>query len=261
MDDERSSERCAPLTGMGEHGRVVGMHDHPMLPAAVLFDLDGTLIDTVELIVRSFQHATAHHLGVALDRAAIVATIGRPLLECLEEIAPGRAVDLYATYRDYNRAQHDVLARPIAGVHAVLETLWRRGYRLGVVTSKSRAGAEQAIRCCALPHLLEVIVCLEDTVRHKPAPDPLLFAVERLGVRPDEALYVGDSVFDVGSAQAAGMPVAAVLWGAGVEAELVALQPRYVLRDPADLLVLLPSTKALSALEQESEGSYGGHAQ
>lgn len=217
------------------------MQDNLLMPSAVLFDLDGTLIDTVELIVRSFQHATTQHLGTALDRDAVVATIGRPLLECLEEIAPGKGADLYATYREYNLTQHDTLARPIDGTSAVLSALWNRGYRLGLVTSKSRRGAEQAIKYCDLAHLLEVIVCLEDTVRHKPAPDPLLLAVERLGLRPDQAWYVGDSVFDVGSAQAAGMPVVAVLWGAGTEHDLAAMRPRYILHDPAELLALLPA--------------------
>jgi pyrophosphatase PpaX len=220
------------------------MHDPPFPPSAVLFDLDGTLIDTVELIVRSFQHTTARHLGVPLDRAAVVATIGRPLRACLEELAPGRGADLYATYRDFNRTQHDLLVQPIPGALEALVTLWERGYRLGLVTSKTRDGAQMAILRYALEHYLEVVICLEDTARHKPAPDPLLHAVERLGLTPRDALYVGDSTFDVLSAQAAAMPVAAALWGAGTEAALSALAPSYLLRTPAELLELLPARGA-----------------
>jgi pyrophosphatase PpaX len=220
------------------------MHDPPFPPSAVLFDLDGTLIDTVELIVRSFQHTTAHHLGAPLDRAAVVATIGRPLRECLEELAPGRGADLYATYRDFNRTQHDLLVQPIPGALEALVTLGERGYRLGLVTSKTRDGAQMTILRYALERYLEVVICLEDTARHKPAPDPLLHAVERLSLTPRDALYVGDSTFDVLSAQAAAMPVAAVLWGAGTEAALSALAPSYLLRTPAELLELLPARGA-----------------
>jgi pyrophosphatase PpaX len=223
------------------------MHDLPFPPSAVLFDLDGTLIDTVELIVRCFQHTTARHLGAPLDRAAVVATIGRPLRECLEELAPGRGADLYATYRDFNRTQHDLLVQPIPGALEALVILWERGYRLGLVTSKTRDGAQMAMLRYALEHYLEVVICLEDTARHKPAPDPLLHAVERLGLLPRDALYVGDSTFDVLSAQAAGMPVAAALWGAGTEAALSALAPSYLLRSPAELLELLPVRGAAPA--------------
>jgi pyrophosphatase PpaX len=217
------------------------MRDSLFPPSAVLFDLDGTLIDTVELIVRSFQHTTAYHLGAPLERAAVVATIGRPLHDCLEELAPGRGADLYATYREFNRAQHDALVQPVPEALEAVCALWERGYRLGLVTSKSRDGAGRAIARYALARLLDVIVCLEDTVHHKPAPDPLLHAAAQLGLAPGEALYVGDSTFDVLSAQAAGMPMAAVLWGAGTEAALSALHPDYLLGTPGELLNLLPA--------------------
>ncbi|GAC1403160.1 MAG: pyrophosphatase PpaX [Chloroflexota bacterium] len=216
------------------------MRDCPPMPSTVLFDLDGTLIDTVELIVRSFQHVAERHLATVLDRAAVVATIGRPLLECLDEMAPGRGEALCATYRAFNRAHHDLLVQPIPGARDALAALRRRGYRLGLVTSKPREGAEMALVRYDMGPLLDVIVCLEDTARHKPAPDPLLHACHLLGVAPHAALYVGDSTFDVLSAQAAGMPVAAVLWGAGTPEALAALDPHYLVRDPAALLELLP---------------------
>ena len=172
--------------------------------AAVLFDLDGTLIDSVELIVRAFERATRAHLGAAPPRAAIVATIGRPLAVVLEELAPGRGAALLATYRAYVRAHHDALVRPFPGAVETLRELRARGYRLGIVTAKGRAQAELAFRLCALEPLVDVTICAEDTARHKPEPEPLLRAAAALGVAPADCLYVGDSTHDLRAARAAG---------------------------------------------------------
>jgi len=235
------------------------MHRISSGPRVVLFDLDGTLVDSVELIVRCFQHTTAYHLGAPLERTTIVATIGRPLRACLEEIAPGRGEALYATYREFNNAQHDLLIQPIAGMLSVLPVLRGWGYPLGVVTSKTRVGAEAALARFELGAVLDTVVCLEDTIQHKPEPEPLLCAARRLGVAPEQALYVGDSTFDVRSAQAASMPVAAVLWGAGKEADLHALRPTYLLSDPAELLELLRPAPRDSG-ETPVVGRSAGHA-
>jgi pyrophosphatase PpaX len=232
------------------------------LPAAVLFDLDGTLIDTVELIVRSFQHVAVQHLGTVLDRPTVVATIGRPLRECLEELAPGRGAELYATYTAYNHAHHDLLVQPVPGMLEALPLLRERGYRLGLVTSKPRQGADLALVRYELGALLEVIVCLDDTARHKPAPDPLLHACERLGLTPAACLYVGDSTFDVLSARAAAMPVGAVLWGAGTAESLRRLGPSALLASPAELLELLPARLPVAPVEPGSvpQGGSDGSA-
>ncbi len=204
--------------------------------SAVLFDLDGTLIDSVELIVRSFLHATAVHLGASPPRAAILATIGRPLEPVLEGLAPGRGALLLATYRAYTREHHDALVRPFPGAVELLRALWERGYRLGIVTSKSRPQAELAFRLCALEPLVDVTVCAEDAPRLKPAADPLLLAASRLAVAPMNCLYVGDTVHDLGAARAAEMASAAVLWGAGACEELAALSPDLWLTEPLALL-------------------------
>jgi len=204
----------------------------------VLFDLDGTLVDSIDLIVACFDHTYHTHLGATLSREAIVATIGRPLIEALEDAAPGRASELFATYAAYNEAHHDLLLRPYPRAIDAARALHTRGLPLGIVTSKRRAGLWRALRLYELEPLFPVLVALEDTERHKPAPDPLLAGARRLGLPPSHVLYVGDSVYDVRAARAAGMPVAAALWGAGTADELRALAPDLLLTAPDELLAV-----------------------
>src|SRR5436190_11049397 len=123
--------------------------------SSVLFDLDGTLIDSVELIVRSYHHATTTHLGMTLERAAIVRTIGLPLDRVMEELAPGQGATLVATYREYMSANHDDLVCAYPGVLDLLRELRERGYRLGIVTAKHRPAASLAFRLCGLDALVD----------------------------------------------------------------------------------------------------------
>ena len=204
----------------------------------VLFDLDGTLVDSIDLIVACFDHTYRTHLGATLPRAAIVSTIGRPLIEALEDSAPGCGSELVATYSAYYDRHHDALLRPFPRALAVARSLYARGLPLGVVTAKRGVGARRALHRFDVEPLFPVVVALEDTTRHKPAPDPLIEGARRLGLQPADVLYVGDSTYDIQAAQAAGMPVAAVLWGAGGRDELRALRPNLLLDDPDALLAL-----------------------
>ncbi len=225
--------------------RVTAPHDPPNTHRssliaqhlqAVLFDLDGTLVDSVESIVRSFTHATQSLLGTTVAREAIVATIGRPLEPTFEALAPGRGAELLQTYRAYLNEHHDALVRAFPGTVELLVELRGRGYALGIVTAKSRMQAELSFRLCALEPLVDVTVCAEDTPQLKPAPDPLLLAAARLDVAPERCLYVGDTIHDLGAARAAGMVSAAVPWGAGAHEELAALAPDLWLTEPLALL-------------------------
>jgi pyrophosphatase PpaX len=208
--------------------------------STILFDLDGTLLDSIELIVGGYQHTTAVHLGQPIERAAIIPDIGRALPEVMEELAPGRSAELLPTYRRFVIEQHDRLARLYPDVLVVLSELRRRHYRLGIVTSKARPVAALAFDGLGLAPLLDLTICLEETSRHKPAPDPLLEAAQRLACRPADCLYVGDSTHDLLAARAAGMPVAAALWGPYPYQALAALQPAYLLEALPALLPHCP---------------------
>jgi pyrophosphatase PpaX len=207
-------------------------------PAAILFDLDGTLIDSIELIVRSFQHATGEHLGAPLERAVILPTIGLSLIDELERIAPGKGQDLLLSYRGFLRAHHDALIAEYEGVAGMLDALHRREVPMGIVTSKALVSAEPSLRRFGLDRLMATIVTWDDTERHKPHPEPLLLAAARLGVPAPACWYVGDSTHDMAAARAAGMRAVAAAWGPYPRAELAPLAD-VVLEAPAELPALL----------------------
>jgi pyrophosphatase PpaX len=222
---------------------------------AVLFDLDGTLIDTTDLIFRSYHHALGAVLGEPPTDEELFLGFGQPLPEAFAAILDHRRIDppslerlalierLILTYRAFNLAHHDELAREVPGAKATLEALRERGYRVGLVTSKARAIAERGLRLVGLANAFEVAVCAEDSIRHKPHPDPLLVALDRLGLRatPRAALYVGDSTHDLVAGRAAGVRTAAALWGPFPEASLRALAPDLFLDRVEALLDDLPA--------------------
>jgi len=210
-------------------------------PLAVLFDLDGTLIDSIELIVRSFEHATGAHLRAPLGRDVILPTIGLSLVDTLERMAPGQGADLLRTYRAFMHAHHDTLIAEYAGVAPLLAALRARGLPLGIVTSKALSSAAPSFARFGLPEQMAVIVAYDDTTRHKPHPDPLLLAAARLGLPPAACWYVGDSPHDMEAARKAGMTAVAAGWGPFPRAELAPLADAF-LNAPADLLDMIEQT-------------------
>jgi len=204
-------------------------------PPVWLFDFDGTLADSLDLIMASFRHATGHVLGAVPDDAVLRAGIGRPLIDQMRELDPGRAEELYEVYVEHNLRHHDDLLQPFPGVDGLLAALRHAGRRLGIVTSKRRATAEHGAELLGLGSF-EVLVGWEDTDAHKPGPEPVLRALELLGVRAADAVYLGDSPWDIRCGRAAGVTTAAVLWGAGSRDELQAERPDLVFERPQEVL-------------------------
>ncbi|HZR93475.1 MAG TPA: HAD-IA family hydrolase [Gaiellaceae bacterium] len=180
----------------------------------VLFDLDGTLIDSGAMIVASMQHAARSVLGREIPEEVLAAAVGGPgLVAQMRLLDPTRVDELVAAYRAHNEPLHEEL-EAFWEVVEVLPTLRAEGRRLGVVTAKRHATVRLAFdRLPELAASFDVVVAADDTVRHKPAPDPILKALERLDAPPAEAAYVGDSPFDVRAAKAAGVYAIAVGWG------------------------------------------------
>ncbi|MDH5674163.1 MAG: HAD-IA family hydrolase [Myxococcales bacterium] len=204
----------------------------------VLFDLDGTLIDSIELIVRSHRHAHQELLGITPTREEILAHVGRPLLEVYADGGREQAeVDrLVACYRDYNLVHHDAMVQPYPGVGAMLEGLQALGVRLAIVTSKVSELARRGLECCGLSQHFEVIVGGDHVRCGKPAPEPVLLALERLGAEAKNALFVGDSIHDMHAGRAAGVRTAAALWGPFPREALQPAAPDYWLSEAAELI-------------------------
>jgi pyrophosphatase PpaX len=206
----------------------------------IIFDLDGTLIDTMDLIVASWQHCTAVHCGASISREAVLPTIGLPLVPALEAYAPGKGELLYATYQEHNHAWHDRLAHLVPGTREMLARLQTAGIALGLVSSKRHGILEMGLNLHALGPYFGAVIGLEDTARHKPFPDPLLCALERLGRAPDpqHVAYVGDAAGDMAAALAAGVRPIGVPWGATPTAELQAAGANPLLAGWDDLIAL-----------------------
>lgn len=198
---------------------------------AVLFDLDGTLLDSIEEILRSFHHVLDRHVPhKRYSREDLVRLIGEPVVKQMRYFADGDAqlADVMVSdYRSHNRARlPEVPLFP--GVTATLVELKRRGFLTGLVTSKQRASTMISVDRHALHPHFDLIVTSDDTERHKPDPTPLLHAAARLGVAPAEIVYVGDSVHDVRCALAAGSVAVAALWGPFLRSDLEALKPHHL---------------------------------
>lgn len=179
----------------------------------VLFDLDGTLINTNQLIVTSFQHVFRTELGLEVPAAEIYRYFGEPLTRTMARYDAARAEELTAAYRAFNITKHDELVTPFPGIGESLHQLHAAGIGLGVVTSKFTELARRGLRVCGLEGYFPVVVGVDQTEGHKPGPEPALRACELLAVRPDHrVLMVGDSVYDMACGHNAGLRTAAVGW-------------------------------------------------
>jgi pyrophosphatase PpaX len=206
----------------------------------VLFDLDGTVVDSGAIILASMRHATREVLGREYGDEELMAAVGGPGLEAqMAALAPDRVAELVRVYRAHNEPLHDEL-EACAGMDGVLVRLKEEGRRLGVVTAKRRTTVELAFARVPLGHLFETVVGGDETENHKPHPEPLLLAAERMGADPVQTAYVGDSPFDVRAAKAAGMHAVAVTWGRIHDrARLEAEEPDAVVDSAEELLARL----------------------
>jgi pyrophosphatase PpaX len=216
--------------------------------AAVLFDLDGTLVDTIPLILACYGHTLAAHLpGYDPGRQAIIGNLGRSLDAILLDYARAAGAPdpeatsraMIETYRSFQRVHLPQLIRPYDGIGETLAGLRARGLTIGVVTSKVEWAARETYERYGIGEFLSVEVFHDDTERHKPDPEPLLLAAAKGGLDVARTVYVGDSVYDMAAGKAAGMRTVGALWGPNSREELLAAGADELAEKPADLLALL----------------------
>jgi pyrophosphatase PpaX len=208
---------------------------------AVLYDFDGTLADSTDLIMRCYRHTMATHLGAAPPDEEWLSGFGTPLETQIARFArtPREAEAMLDTYRLFQDEHHDRLLSPFPGAAETVAELARRGVALALVTSKRRRGTLMGLARCGITEHFDVIVTPEDVTHAKPHPEPVRVALARLGVAPEEALFVGDSPHDMAAGRAAGTRTAAALWGPFPREALLAERPDVLLDRQADVLRLL----------------------
>ena len=197
------------------------------MPDAILFDLDGTLVDSIALIVAAMRHAFRGRARAPVTDQEWLATVGLPLHAQLRPYADTDAdvATLITEYRAFQVVHHDALLRPYPGAVDVVRTLHERGHPLAVVTSKSEDMAHRALDWGGLARYFSAVVGLESTTYHKPDPAPIRFALHALGAAAATAWFVGDSPFDMQAGRGAGTRTVAALWGPFTRADLEPTRP------------------------------------
>ncbi len=207
----------------------------------VLFDLDGTLIDSVRLILDSYHHTLATHGLPPRTDEEWLCGVGTPLTVQFADWRddPDRLAALIATYREYNLKHHDRMVTVYPGVVDAIRTIRDAGVATGLVTSKNRLGALRGLTLARLEAMMDVLVCADEVTNPKPHPEPVEKAVALLGADRAATVYVGDSIHDMQSGRAAGVRTAATLWGPFGRSQLEGARPDYWLETPADLVRLV----------------------
>lgn len=208
----------------------------------VLFDFDGTLVNTNDVIIASWQHTYRHYLGREESLERITACFGEPLLITMArefpDVEPEEAANVY---RDFQKRKADELVKVFAGIPELLEALKQADYRIAIVTSRTRESAERYLDMLGLRDYFEDMVSCEDTDVHKPNPEPILLCLEKLGIGKDDAIMVGDSPFDIKCANNAGVKSVLVDWR--ITSDNGAIIPDakadYEIAKPMDLLAVL----------------------
>jgi pyrophosphatase PpaX len=207
----------------------------------ILFDLDGTLIDSIRLILDSYHHTFATFSLPPQSDASFLHGIGTPLrAQFAGWAADEPAMEaMIAAYRAYNLEHHDTRVKAYPGVVAAVRALAAAGVRLGGVTSKNRPGTRRGLRVAGLDDVIEVLVCVEDVENPKPHREPVDRAVAQLAADPASTLFVGDSVHDMRAGRAAEVGTGAALWGPFRRADLAPGEPGHWLASPADVVRLV----------------------
>jgi pyrophosphatase PpaX len=201
----------------------------------VLLDLDGTVIDSVALIRESHRHAVRRVLGLELADEALVANVGRPLPEQMAHFSEEHVEPLLAAYQEWNEANTTRLLRAYDDLDTMLVHLRDAGVRLGIVTSKRARMVALAWDVLPLHGLFDVVITADDTRRHKPDPEPIAIALERLGAEAATAAFVGDAPFDIRAGNAAGVHTVGVTWGFFTRAQLELESPDDLVDTVAEL--------------------------
>lgn len=206
----------------------------------VLFDLDGTIIDTNELIIQSFLHTFEGVTEKPVTRELIIPNMGRPLVEQMQFFTGRTEVeDLVQKYRAFNIERHDELVTEFPRVKETVAELNAAGIKLGIVTSKVRLTSLMGLKLCGLSDYFQTIVSVDDVQKAKPDPEGIRKAMKELGSNADQTIMVGDSHYDIEAAHNAGVQSAGVAWSMKGIDYLQSYKPTYIIDDIRELLAIV----------------------
>ncbi|MEC0665407.1 pyrophosphatase PpaX [Priestia flexa] len=202
----------------------------------VLFDLDGTLIDTNELIISSFMHTLNHYYPEQYKREDVLSFMGPPLYDTFVQMDKERVHEMIDTYRTHNLSHHDELVTEFAGVFETVKWLHDQKYKLAIVTTKQINTVMLGLKLTKLDQFFDVIVAIDDVQHAKPHPEPVEKALVLLNAQPEEAVMVGDNHHDILSGKNAGTKTAGVAWSAKGREHIASYEPDVILEEMKDLI-------------------------
>ncbi|MRH42007.1 pyrophosphatase PpaX [Aquibacillus halophilus] len=205
----------------------------------ILFDLDGTLIDTNELIIASFVHTLQQYSDKEYLREEILDFIGPPLVDTFEKIDPILAEQMKKTYVTHNLHHHDSFVVAYPTVIDTISKLKELGYQLGIVTTKINSTAWKGLKVTGMDSMFDVLIGFDDVTHAKPHPEPIIKALKELDAQASTTLMVGDNYHDIEAGKNAGTKTAGVSWSIKGKETLEAYQPDYMLEEMSDLLKIL----------------------
>jgi pyrophosphatase PpaX len=205
----------------------------------LLFDLDGTLIDTNDLIITSFLHTLEHYFPNQYKREDVLQFIGPPLYDSFVNLIPDKVDEMIKVYRRFNHEQHDHLVTEFDGVFETIEELHKQGFKLGIVTTKIRSTVNMGLKLTKLDQFFDVVVTLDDVENAKPNPEPVEKAITHLGADPSTTIMIGDNSHDIEAGKNAGTLTAGVAWTLKGKDYLQSLGPDYMLEHMSDLLEIV----------------------
>lgn len=211
----------------------------------ILFDLDGTLIDTNELIIQSFQHTYKTHLNKQVVKDEIIKSFGEILKITMDREFGEYSAEAIVTYRNFQIGNFDKLITIKEGVKEGIIELHKQGYKLGVVTSRLNDSAIKGLQHFELMDYFESIIGADDTDKHKPDPTPAFMALKELEGKPEETIIVGDTPYDVLCGKNAGMTSVVVGWSALPMEMILKHEPDYVVESMEELVTLVNRLKEL----------------
>ncbi|WP_089800983.1 pyrophosphatase PpaX [Halolactibacillus alkaliphilus] len=210
-----------------------------MMINTLLFDLDGTLIDTNELIIASFTHTLKKHTGRDYSKEEILPFIGPPLIDSLTSVDPSQAEAMMETYRSHNISAHGTYVKAYPTVVETIKKLHELNFNLAIVTTKMTDTAKLGLEMTGLAPYFDVVIGLNEVEHAKPHPEPVLKALDALGQTPMHALMIGDNSHDIEAGQNAGTKTAGVGWAIKGRDFLADFKPDYMLEELKDLLTIL----------------------
>lgn len=205
----------------------------------VLFDLDGTLIDTNDLIITSFLHTFDKYFPGKYQREDVLPFMGPSLDETFGSLDPERTEEMIREYRAFNNENHDLLVKEFIGVNETIKTLKEQGFKLGIVSTKIYDTVMKGLKLTKLDPYFDTIVTLDHVAKAKPDPEAIFKALDQLGSTPEQSLMVGDNYHDILAGKNAGTKSAGVAWSVKGRDFLAQFNPDYMLDEMSDILTIL----------------------